>query len=420
MSSTVNRRQQVGRAQCVPGDPGERGRRGARHAVASPGAARAVPTSARLRRCSATGSQHRRRASPPDRRRGRRRQARRHDHHRPARRRDRPPRANALVLRDLVGDRLCDLHADADVRRLRRRGRRQADRRRRRASRRSPTAAASTPSRSSPDSSSPTAQPITGQAIKYTFNRMLSPKLASPGDSFFNVIAGAPAVIAGKAKTVSGIKATANTVTFTLTAPVASFLLPDDAAVRLPGADRHRGQGAGERHGAADRSVRRQVLHAAAVAGARPQPALERGGTRQPAGGRSDQHPARRRRQPGRAADPRRPAGHLRRADGADRRAAGDQRPDPQGPRVRRPAAGHDLPVAEQHGRRRSTTPRSARRSTTRSTAWRSSASGAARARQRPPTRSCRRRCPATCKANNYPVGRRRRQGQGADRRPRA
>jgi peptide/nickel transport system substrate-binding protein len=66
--------------------------------------------------------------------------------------------------------------------------------------------------------------PITGQAIKYTFDRMLSPKLASPATSFFSIIAGAPAVIAGKATTVSGITATTNTVTFTLTSPVASFL----------------------------------------------------------------------------------------------------------------------------------------------------------------------------------------------------
>jgi peptide/nickel transport system substrate-binding protein len=66
--------------------------------------------------------------------------------------------------------------------------------------------------------------PITGQAIKYTFDRMFSPKLASPGDSFFNIIAGAPAVIAGKASTVSGITATTRTVKFTLTTPIASFL----------------------------------------------------------------------------------------------------------------------------------------------------------------------------------------------------
>jgi peptide/nickel transport system substrate-binding protein len=65
--------------------------------------------------------------------------------------------------------------------------------------------------------------PITGQAIRYTFDRMLSPKLASPGDGFFNAIAGAPAVIAGKAKTVSGIAATTDSVTFTLSQPVASF-----------------------------------------------------------------------------------------------------------------------------------------------------------------------------------------------------
>jgi ABC-type transport system substrate-binding protein len=67
-------------------------------------------------------------------------------------------------------------------------------------------------------------QPITGQVMAYTFNRMFSPKLASPGDLFFNVIKGAPAVIAGKATTVSGIKATTDTVTFTLSQPTASFL----------------------------------------------------------------------------------------------------------------------------------------------------------------------------------------------------
>jgi ABC-type transport system substrate-binding protein len=67
-------------------------------------------------------------------------------------------------------------------------------------------------------------QPITGQAIQYTFTRMLSPKLASPATSFFNVIAGAPAFIAGKAKSITGIKATTSTVTFTLSEPVASFV----------------------------------------------------------------------------------------------------------------------------------------------------------------------------------------------------
>jgi peptide/nickel transport system substrate-binding protein len=66
--------------------------------------------------------------------------------------------------------------------------------------------------------------PITGPAIKYTFDRMFSPKLASPGSGFFNMIVGSPAVIAGKATSVSGITDTTNTVTFKLTQPVASFL----------------------------------------------------------------------------------------------------------------------------------------------------------------------------------------------------
>ena len=60
--------------------------------------------------------------------------------------------------------------------------------------------------------------------MAYTFTRMFSPKLASPGDLFFNVIKGAPAVISGKAKTVSGITTSGNTITFTLSSPVASFL----------------------------------------------------------------------------------------------------------------------------------------------------------------------------------------------------
>jgi ABC-type transport system substrate-binding protein len=66
--------------------------------------------------------------------------------------------------------------------------------------------------------------PITGQAIKYTFERMLSPKLASPATSFFNVIAGAPEFIAGKASTISGITATNDTVSFMLSKPVESFI----------------------------------------------------------------------------------------------------------------------------------------------------------------------------------------------------
>jgi peptide/nickel transport system substrate-binding protein len=67
-------------------------------------------------------------------------------------------------------------------------------------------------------------RPISGADIKDTFDRMLSPALASPGASFFGDIAGAQAVIKGKAKTVSGITAKGNTVVFKLARPVGSFL----------------------------------------------------------------------------------------------------------------------------------------------------------------------------------------------------
>jgi peptide/nickel transport system substrate-binding protein len=66
--------------------------------------------------------------------------------------------------------------------------------------------------------------PITGADIKYTFDRMLSPGLASPAASFFGDISGAQAVIKGKAKTIRGIAANGNTVTFKLDHPVGSFL----------------------------------------------------------------------------------------------------------------------------------------------------------------------------------------------------
>jgi peptide/nickel transport system substrate-binding protein len=69
-----------------------------------------------------------------------------------------------------------------------------------------------------------TGKPNTGADIAYTFDRMLSPQLASPADSFFGGIVGAEEVIEGKAKTVSGIVAKGNKVTFKLERPIGSFL----------------------------------------------------------------------------------------------------------------------------------------------------------------------------------------------------
>jgi peptide/nickel transport system substrate-binding protein len=66
--------------------------------------------------------------------------------------------------------------------------------------------------------------PITPAVVKSTFLRLLSAKLASPAYGFFQVIAGAPAYNAGKAKDVSGIKTTATTISFRLSTPTGSFL----------------------------------------------------------------------------------------------------------------------------------------------------------------------------------------------------
>lgn len=66
--------------------------------------------------------------------------------------------------------------------------------------------------------------PITGADIKYTFERMLNPAMASPAGGFFTNIEGAPAYMAGEADSVTGITADGNTVTFKLTDPPASFL----------------------------------------------------------------------------------------------------------------------------------------------------------------------------------------------------
>ncbi len=69
----------------------------------------------------------------------------------------------------------------------------------------------------------PNGKPIDAAVEKATFDRLFGKKLASPAVGFFNVIAGSQAVADGKAKSVSGITAKGNTLTFHLTSPVGSF-----------------------------------------------------------------------------------------------------------------------------------------------------------------------------------------------------
>ena len=70
----------------------------------------------------------------------------------------------------------------------------------------------------------PNGKPINAAVEKATFDRLFGKKLASPAVGFFNVIVGSQAVADGKATSVSGIKASGNTLTINLTQPVGSFL----------------------------------------------------------------------------------------------------------------------------------------------------------------------------------------------------
>jgi ABC-type transport system substrate-binding protein len=66
---------------------------------------------------------------------------------------------------------------------------------------------------------------ITADDVKYSFERLLNPDTASPGTFIYDVIEGAPDVIAGTTTEVSGIKVVdAKTVQFTLSRPEWTFV----------------------------------------------------------------------------------------------------------------------------------------------------------------------------------------------------
>ncbi len=67
-------------------------------------------------------------------------------------------------------------------------------------------------------------KPITGQDIAYTFMRLMNPTIDTGTGYYFTNVAGANAYLAGTAKTIPGITATTNSVTFHLTAPDGAFL----------------------------------------------------------------------------------------------------------------------------------------------------------------------------------------------------
>jgi peptide/nickel transport system substrate-binding protein len=67
-------------------------------------------------------------------------------------------------------------------------------------------------------------KPITGQDIKYTWMRLMNPAIDTGTGYYFTNVVGAPAYLAGSSKSLPGIVATTNTVTFHLTAADGAFL----------------------------------------------------------------------------------------------------------------------------------------------------------------------------------------------------
>ncbi len=65
---------------------------------------------------------------------------------------------------------------------------------------------------------------VTAASYARAFERALSPKMQSPAASFLGDVVGASAVLAGKATTPAGVKASGNTLTVRLTKPAPDFL----------------------------------------------------------------------------------------------------------------------------------------------------------------------------------------------------
>jgi Bacterial extracellular solute-binding proteins, family 5 Middle len=72
--------------------------------------------------------------------------------------------------------------------------------------------------------SPPSGDPVTPANFKYALERLLSPSMASPGQSFFSDILGAEDVIAGRSPTLSGVVVEGNTLRITLVRPAGDFL----------------------------------------------------------------------------------------------------------------------------------------------------------------------------------------------------
>lgn len=67
-------------------------------------------------------------------------------------------------------------------------------------------------------------KPVTAANYAYAFNRAANPKMESPATPFLEDIVGASDVLAGKAETISGIKASGNTLVIQLNSPAPDLL----------------------------------------------------------------------------------------------------------------------------------------------------------------------------------------------------
>lgn len=72
--------------------------------------------------------------------------------------------------------------------------------------------------------SPPNDQPVTAKTFAFVINRVLNPKMQSPGAQFISDIVGAEVVQNGKAKTASGVVVNGNTLTVHLTKKAPDFL----------------------------------------------------------------------------------------------------------------------------------------------------------------------------------------------------
>ena len=99
---------------------------------------------------------------------------------------------------------------------------------------------------------------VTAASYARAFERALSPKMQSPAASFLGDVVGASAVLAGKATTPSGVRASGNTLTVRLTKAGTGLPLADRDAVLLRGAGEPAHQPERREHAARRRAVLRR------------------------------------------------------------------------------------------------------------------------------------------------------------------